>query len=103
MTTQFTGDVPWSRRAAEPTPFRRVDHRPYCGHNWGPAPTAGRTLGEEADGLIRELFACGFTIAGVKSRNDVSAELTARLTELLAVLDDAIRDIRQALCAADTT
>jgi hypothetical protein len=72
------------------------------GRMWTTSPTAGRSLGEEADGLIRELFGCGFTIAGVQSRSDVSAELTAQLTDLLAVLDDAIREIRHALCATDT-
>lgn len=66
-------------------------------------PTPGRSLGEEADALIRDLFACGFSIAGVQSRHDVSAELSDQLTELIAVLDDAIRGIRHTVCVVDTT
>ena len=56
-----------------------------------------RSLGEDADGLIRDLFNCVFTIAGVQSHHNVSDELSDRLSALITVLDDAIRGIRHAL------
>jgi hypothetical protein len=57
-----------------------------------------RTLGAEADGLLRQMVGCGFTIAGLRGRHDVDAGLTAQLTDLLTVLDEAGRGIRRAVC-----
>jgi hypothetical protein len=79
----WTGSAPVGRRATGP-----------------PAPL-GRSLGDDADGLIRELFDCGFTIAGVRGRHDVGADLSDQLIALMTVLDIAIRDIRHALYHVD--
>ena len=62
-----------------------------------PAVTA--TLGDDADGLIRALFACGLTSATVQGRLDVGADLSDQLTTLIDTLDEAIRGIRHALVA----
>jgi hypothetical protein len=95
-----------------PSPFRAVVSlgvvAPSAGVVGGrrigtPSSTAGPSLGEEADALIRDLFGCGFAIAGVQSRHDVSSELSEQLSELIDVLDDAIRGIRHTLCVIDTT
>jgi len=64
-------------------------------------PPIGRSLAEEADGLIRDLFGCGFTIAGVQSHHHLDTELSDLLTTLITDLDDAIRRIRRALCAVE--
>jgi len=64
-----------------------------------PQPTTLRPLVEDADGLIRALFACGFTSAAVQGRLDVSADLSHQLTTLIDTLDQAIRGIRHALSA----
>ena len=66
-----------------------------------PPPPIGRALAEEADGLIRDLFGCGFTIAGVQSHHHLDTELSDLLTTLITDLDDAIRRIRRALCAVE--
>lgn len=65
------------------------------------SPAALRPLGEEADDLIRSLFACGFTSASVQGRPDVGAELSAQLTTLIDNLDQSIRKIRGALAPFD--
>jgi hypothetical protein len=62
-----------------------------------PPRTASQTLEDDADGLIRALFACGFTSAVVQSRVDVGADLSDQLTTLIDTLDEAIRGIRHAL------
>ena len=62
-------------------------------------PLRSPTLGDDADGLIRALFACGFTSAAVQGRHDVGADLSDQLTTLIDTLDEAIRGIRQALAA----
>lgn len=63
----------------------------------GPPPAAFRPLIDDADGLIRALFACGFTSASVRSRQDVTGELSEQLATLIDTLDGAIRGIRHAL------
>jgi uncharacterized protein YukE len=60
-----------------------------------------RPLGEDADALIRALFACGFTSASVQSRHDVGDDLSKQLTTLIDTLDQAIQGIRHALAAYD--
>ena len=60
-----------------------------------------RPLVEDADGLIRALFACGFTSAAVRGRLDVGADLSEQLAALIDTLDEAIRGIRQALTVHD--
>jgi len=62
-----------------------------------PPPSAVRPLGDDADDLIRALFACGFTSASVQGRYDIGAEMSAQLTTLIDTLDEAIRGIRHAL------
>jgi hypothetical protein len=62
-------------------------------------PTTLRPLVEDADDLIRALFACGFTSAAVQGRLDVSGDLSLQLTTLIDTLDQAIRGIRHALSA----
>lgn len=62
-------------------------------------PRALRPLIDDADGLIRALFACGFTSAAVLARHDIDAPLSEQLTTLINDLDDAIRGIRNALAA----
>jgi len=64
-----------------------------------PQPTTLRPLEEDADGLIRALFACGFTSAAVQGR--LGADLSHQLTTLIDTLDQAIRGIRHALSAHD--
>ena len=67
-----------------------------------PAPGPVRnSLVDDADLLIRALFDCGLTSAGVQSRHEVSAALSLELTSLIDVLDTAIRDIRRALYTVD--
>ena len=62
-----------------------------------PPATTFPTLRDDADGLIRALFACGFTSAAVQGRLDVSEDLSDQLTALIDTLDEAIRGIRHAL------
>ena len=62
-------------------------------------PATLRPLVEDADELIRALFACGFTSAAVQGRLDVSADLSLQLTTVIDTLDQAIRGIRHALSA----
>jgi hypothetical protein len=64
-------------------------------------PPFGRSLAEEGDGLIRDLFRCAFTVAGVQSHSQLDDELTELLTTLITDLDDAIRAIRRALCSVE--
>ena len=66
-----------------------------------PQPATLRPLVEDADGLIRALFACGFTSAAVQGRLDVGADLSEQLTALIDTLDQAIRGIRHALSVGD--
>lgn len=66
-----------------------------------PQPATLRPLVEDADGLIRALFACGFTSAAVQGRLDVGADLSEQLTALIDTLDQAIRGIRHALSVHD--
>jgi hypothetical protein len=66
-----------------------------------PQPATLRPLVEDADGLIRALFACGFTSAAVQGRLDVGADLSEQLTALIDTLDEAIRGIRHALSVHD--
>ena len=61
-------------------------------------PPVGRSLTDEADGLIRALVACAFTVAGIQSHHRIDTELTEVLTDLITDLDDGIRQIRRALC-----
>lgn len=60
-------------------------------------PPAEPSLIGDTDGLIRELFACGFNVASVQSRYDVGPDFSEHLTALIAVLDGAIRGLRNAL------
>ena len=60
-------------------------------------PATLRPLVEDADGLVRALFACGFTSAAVQGR--LGADLSHQLTTLIDTLDQAIRGIRHALSA----
>jgi hypothetical protein len=62
-------------------------------------PATLRPLVDDADGLIRALFACGFTSAAVQGRHDVGVDLSEQLTALIDALDGAIRGIRHALAA----
>lgn len=64
-------------------------------------PPVGRSLSEEGDGLIRDLFRCAFTVASVQSHPQLDTELTELLSTLITDLDDAIRGIRRALCSID--
>jgi hypothetical protein len=66
-----------------------------------PQPATLRPLVEDADALIRALFACGFTSAAVQGRLDVGADLSEQLTALIDTLDQAIRGIRHALSVHD--
>jgi hypothetical protein len=66
-------------------------------------PPALRPLVDDTDGLIRALFACGFTSAAVLGRHDVGPGLSEQLTTLIDTLDDAIREIRIALAADGDT
>ena len=60
-------------------------------------PPALPSLVDDADGLIRALFACVFTSAAVQGRYDVGNELSEQLQALIGYLDGAIRGIRHAL------
>jgi len=62
-----------------------------------PPPLGFRPLGDDADDLIRALFACGFTSASVQGRHDIGAEMSEQLATLIDTLDEAIRGIRHAL------
>jgi len=66
------------------------------------APDVRRALIDDADGLIRSLFDCGFTAAGVQSRHQVGGALSHEITSLIDALDSAIREIRRALLAVET-
>lgn len=80
----------------------RTGHSPVDGRRLGVAPApppVGRSLSEEGDGLIRDLFGCAFTVAGVQSHHQLDPGLTEVLTTLITDLDDAIRGIRRALCS----
>lgn len=79
-----------ARRDPGPTPHR-------MGTPPVPPPGRFRPLGDDADDLIRALFACGFTSASVQGRLDIGAEMSAQLTTLIDTLDEAIRGIRHAL------
>jgi hypothetical protein len=83
-----------------------TDRRTDTTHPWVtgiplPPSAASGTLGDHADGLIRALFACGFTSAAVQGRHDVGADLSDQLTTLIGTLDEAIRGIRHALSASE--
>jgi hypothetical protein len=88
-----------------PHPGRRLDpagqhpasSAPRVGSLPAPPPASFRPLGEDADALIRALFACGFTSASVQGRHDIGEEMSAQLTTLIDTLDEAIRGIRHAL------
>ena len=95
---------------ANPSPFPPQRDRPSDSLRPGPGPSATRIggpqvpppagfrpLGDDADDLIRALFACGFTSASVQGRYDIGAEMSAQLTTLIDTLDEAIRGIRHAL------
>jgi len=87
---------------SDPSPLqlhtdRRADARSGMAGVPLPRPAVSGTLGDDADGLIRALFACGFTSAVVQSRADIGADLSDQLTTLLDTLDEAIRGIRHAL------
>ena len=73
--------------------------RAPAGAHRSPPPPGIRPLGDDADALIRALFACGFTSASVQGRHDVGAEMSLQLTTLIDTLDEAIRGIRHALAA----
>ncbi len=82
--------APPTRRSATPLYGYRFQARPT-------QPPAEPSLIGDADGLIRELFGCGFNVASVQSRYDVGPDLSEHLTALIGVLDGAIRDLRGAL------
>ncbi len=93
---------------ADPSPLRLHTDRPFgtVRPDTGPVrqrvaavPRPAPTLGDDTDGLIRALFACGFTSAAVQGRHDVGADLSEQLTTLIDTLDEAIRGIRHALAA----
>jgi hypothetical protein len=67
------------------------------------APPVLRPVVDDVDGLIRALFACGYTSAGILSRPDAGAGLSEQLTALIDTLDDAVRGIRNALAAHEVT
>ena len=67
------------------------------------SPPALRPLVDDADGLIRALFACGYTSAAILSRDDAGAGLSTQLSTLIDTLDDAIQGLRNALAAHEAT